>query len=109
MMSTMTYPAFHDVDLATEQHQAAYEAARNQIDPSDVLALVTDRLLASPHDADNPLWPLVQCLLHGCPTAEPGHHISLCAAVGAAFEPLIAEAIADLATQRMISDASWED
>ncbi len=107
-MITIPYPSLHEVDLAAERRAAAYEAARRQIDPSDVLAVTMERLLESPHDADHPLWPLVQCLMHGHPTAEPGHHISLCAAVGAAFEPLIAEAIADLAMQALIADSAWE-
>ncbi len=52
-----------DIDVVAERREAAYEAARRRVDPSDVLAVVTDRLLASPDDADHPLWPLVQTLV----------------------------------------------
>jgi hypothetical protein len=83
--------------------------ARDRLDASDVLSEVQSLMLAITDDRQHPLWALVQHCTRIGTTKETGKAPYMAEAVGAAFLPLIDQAITHLVTEMVTDVGAWED
>ena len=109
MMMSREFPYLRvdeDMDRCIEERQA--QAARDRLDPGEVLAEVQRRLLGIVDEDRHPLWPLVKHCTEVGTTRETGRAPYMAEWVGAALEPVIEQAIARLVREALDDDAAWE-
>jgi hypothetical protein len=105
-MSSIPYPPMDQDDQLLRETQRA-ERAREALDPSNVLAVVQHLLLEIADDTQNPLWSLVQSCTRTGTASETGKTPHLTEQVGAAFLPLIDQAITRLVDERLADFNAW--
>jgi hypothetical protein len=108
-VSSLRYPVSHDIDPQAELNDERYERALKALSPSDVLATVDDLVAQILDTRDHPLYALVvHCLRYGT-TKSSGKRPYVSELVGAAYEPLIDEAITRLVEEKLADFSAWED
>jgi len=108
-VSSLPYPLSHDIDTQAELNEERHERALKTISPSDVLATVDDMVSQILDARHHPLYDLVaHCLQYGS-TKSSGKRPHMSEMVGAAYEPLIDEAITRLIEEKLANFSMWED
>jgi hypothetical protein len=108
-VSSLPYPASHDIDTQAELNEETYERALKALNPSDVLATVDDMVSQILDSHDHPLYELVvYCLQYGT-TKSSGKRPYMSDIVGASYEPLIDEAITRLVAEKLADFGAWEN
>jgi hypothetical protein len=107
-MSNIPYPPMDQDDQLLRETERA-ELARAQLDPSDVLAVTQHLMLEIANDEAHPLWLLIRhCVTVGS-LQETGQVPHMAELVGAAFLPLIDQAITRLVDEKLADFSAWED
>jgi hypothetical protein len=100
-MSTIHDPDDFDVDYHADLQWRRQEAARQSLEPGDVLAEVDDLMAREPDPAQHPLYSLAAYALDG--TRQPGSPEGLMAH----YRRLIDHAVERLVEQRLADPHAW--
>jgi len=102
-MNTTTF-SLPSSDMAREIDEQRAQAARERLDPSDVLAEVQTLLLGIVDDDEHPLWRLVKHCTEVGTAQETWCMPHVAEFVGAALLPVIDRAISRLVTEQLLMD-----